>query len=109
MLCFDDALASLWLVVAPLLRRYGLRGVTYAIPGRVTDAPGVRPTLDDGPVDAAAADVAANPFATWPELRALARDGVIEIQSHTATHAMVFADAQPIGVVTPRVCRVSTS
>lgn len=101
MLCFDDALASLWMVVAPLLARYGLSAVTYAIPGRIAEAASVRPTLEDGPVDAAAADAAPNPFATWPELEALSRGGVIDIQSHTQTHSMVFVGAKPLGVVTP--------
>lgn len=101
MLCFDDALASLWLVVAPLLARYGLRAVTYAIPGRIAEATSVRPTIDEGPVDAAAADAAPNPFATWPELKALSDGGVVEVQSHTQTHSMVFVGETPIGVVRP--------
>jgi peptidoglycan/xylan/chitin deacetylase (PgdA/CDA1 family) len=101
LLAFDDALASVWLVVAPLLRRYGLTAVTYAIPGRVADAPSVRPTLDDGPVDAAAADFADNPFATWPELRALVSSGVVDVQSHTWSHSMQFCGDQPNDVVRP--------
>jgi hypothetical protein len=101
MLCFDDALASLWLVVAPLLSRYGLRAVTYAIPGRIAEAASVRPTIDDGPVDGALADAAANPFATWPELKALSDGGIVDVQSHTHTHSMMFAGQTPLGVVTP--------
>lgn len=101
MLCFDDALASLWLVVAPLLARYGLRGVTYAIPGRIAEAASLRPTIDGGPVDAVAADAAPNPFATWPEIKALSDGGVVEVQSHTQTHSMVFVGETPLGVITP--------
>ncbi len=101
MLCFDDALASLWLVVAPLLRRYGFQAVTYAVPGRIADADAVRPTIDAGPVDAAAADTAANPFVTWPELVALSNEGVVEVQSHSKTHAMVFVGDAVLEVVTP--------
>ncbi len=101
LLAFDDALASLWLVAAPLLRRYGLRAVTYAIPGRIVDAPAVRPTIDDGPVDAVAADSAAQPFATWPELRALVASGEVEVQSHTWSHSMIYCSDRPGSVVTP--------
>ncbi|ODS59514.1 MAG: hypothetical protein ABS36_00855 [Acidobacteria bacterium SCN 69-37] len=101
LLCFDDALASLWLVVAPLLRRYGFQAVTYAVPGRMRDAETLRPTIDNGPVDAAAADSAENPFATWPELIALSNEGVIDVQSHSFTHAMIFVDRQVIDVVRP--------
>jgi hypothetical protein len=87
------------MVVGPLLERYDLRAVTYAIPGRIRDAAAVRPTIADGPVDAAAADVEDNPFVTWPELRALAASGRVDVQSHTWSHAMVFSGATPIGVV----------
>lgn len=99
MLAFDDAWASLWLVVAPLLRRYGMRAVAYAIPSRIRDAAAVRPTLDDGPIDAVAADRADDPFVTWPELRALASSGVIDVQSHTWSHSMIFCGSAVVGRV----------
>ncbi len=99
MLAFDDAWASLWLVVGPLLKRYGLRAVTYAIPARVQDAAEVRATIDVGPVDAEAADRAPNPFVTWPELRSLSASGLVDVQSHTWSHAMVFCDRTAIGRV----------
>jgi len=99
MLAFDDAWASLWLVVAPLLERYDLRAVTYVIPGRVRDAAATRPTIADGPVDAAAADLADDPFVTWPELRALSASGRVDVQSHTWSHSMVFTGRKTIGVV----------
>ena len=101
MLAFDDALASLWMVVGPLLARYDLRAVAYAIPSRVSDAPTVRPTLADGPVNAAEADRAPNPFATWPELRALSASGRVDVQSHTWSHAMIFSGAVAADVVRP--------
>ena len=99
LLAFDDAWASLWLVVGPLLRRYDLQAVTYAIPGRMVEAPHVRPPLDDGAVDAVAADRAAQPFVTWPELRALAASGHVDVQSHTWSHSMMFAGDKVIGAV----------
>jgi peptidoglycan/xylan/chitin deacetylase (PgdA/CDA1 family) len=101
MLAFDDAWASLWLVVEPLLRRYDLRAVAYAIPGRLVDADVVRPTIDTGAVDAADADRAAQPFVTWPELRALAASGRVDVQSHTWSHSMVFTGDRVVGVVGP--------
>ncbi|HUF47078.1 MAG TPA: polysaccharide deacetylase family protein [Vicinamibacterales bacterium] len=100
MLAFDDALASFWLVVGPLLRAYGLSAVTYAIPGRVAEASTVRPTIDDGPVDPDA-DRAANPFATWPELAALASAGVADVQSHTWSHSQIFAGDRVVDAVGP--------
>jgi Polysaccharide deacetylase len=99
MLAFDDAWASLWMVVGPLLEKYDLRAVTYVIPGRLQDAEALRPTIVNGPVDAAAADRADNPFVTWLELRALSASGRVDVQSHTWSHSMIFAGSKVIGVV----------
>jgi len=65
-LTFDDAWASLWLVVGPLLARYDMRAVVYAIPALVEDAAAVRPTLDHGAVDSEREDAGPQPFCTWP-------------------------------------------
>ena len=101
MLAFDDAWASLWLIAGPLLRRFGLRAVTYAIPGRIADAEATRPTCENGNVDAAGADRAPNPFATWPELRALSSTGLLDVQSHTWSHSMIFTGDSVVGRVGP--------
>ena len=95
-LCFDDAWASVWTVAAPLLKQYGLTGITFAIPGRMTDADATRPALAD-----AAAAGGGSPFVTWPELRALDASGVIDVQSHTETHSRIFVSSELIGFVTP--------
>jgi peptidoglycan/xylan/chitin deacetylase (PgdA/CDA1 family) len=100
MLAFDDAWASLWFVVGPLLRKYGLRAVTYAIPGRIADAPAPRSIDADAEAAAAAADRAANPFVTWPELHALSTAGLVDVQSHTWSHSMIFTGHVVAGHVT---------
>jgi hypothetical protein len=91
-LCFDDAWGSLWTVVAPLLRKYGLTAITYAIAGRVPDAEGPRP------LEAAEGT---NVLASWPELKALNDEGVVDVQAHTYSHAMIFCDPQPAGFLSP--------
>jgi len=99
-LTFDDAWRSVWTVAMPLLRRSGLRAILFAIPGRVSDAATVRPTIDDNAAAALSA-VSSSPFATWPELRAMHASGVFDIQSHTRTHAMIFSHDQIVDFVTP--------
>ena len=101
MLAFDDALASLWMVAAPLLRKHRLKAVTYAIPRRTRGAPVVRPTIDDGVGDVTSVDAGEDRFATWPELRALSEAGVVEVQSHTHTHSMIFTGDRAIDFVQP--------
>lgn len=100
-LTFDDAWASLWMVAGPLLARYDMRAVVYAIPGRVGDASAVRPTIEQGTIDAAGADTGPEPLCTWPELRALVASGHVDVQTHTRTHALIFSEPRAIGVVTP--------
>lgn len=104
-LTFDDARASLWTVAAPLLRKYGLVAITFAIPERISDADILRPTLDDGAVSPEAADESGIPFVTWSELKALHASGTIDVQAHTLTHAAIFCSAEPTGFVTPEYSR----
>jgi Polysaccharide deacetylase len=97
-LTFDDAWASVWTVAASLLRKYSLTAILFAIPARVPEAEIVRPSDSangaDGPVSGPL-------FATWPELRALHASGIVDVQSHTRSHAMIFSDNTLTGFVTP--------
>jgi peptidoglycan/xylan/chitin deacetylase (PgdA/CDA1 family) len=97
-LCFDDAWASLWTVAAPLLNRFGLTAITYAIPSRIGEAATVRPTLE---ANSSAEGSGGSLFVTWPELRALSRSGIIDVQCHTETHSMIFCSGAISGFVTP--------
>lgn len=99
-LCFDDAWASLWTVAAPLLRRYDMRAVTFAIPGRIQDHPEPRPTLADPDHDPAVDD-SDQPCVSWSELRALHDSGTIDVQAHTWSHAMIFCDQNITGFLHP--------
>ena len=84
----------MWTDAAPLLRELGLTAIVYAIPGRMTDAAAGRAIDGDGEVDGP-------PFMTWPELGQLQNEGIIDVQSHTWAHAMVFTAARPIDFVRP--------
>jgi Polysaccharide deacetylase len=97
-LCFDDAWKSLADVAAPLLKQYGLRAITYAIPARITE---------HGEGD--------SPFVTWSELAELHSSGAIDVQSHTDSHSRIFASCevedfvQPGYETTPLLNRPQTS
>ena len=82
-LCFDDAWKSLSAVAAPLLKQHGLTAIAYAIPARITE------------------DGAGSPLVTWSELGALHASGVIDVQSHTYSHSMVFTASQPMDFLQP--------
>jgi len=96
-LTFDDAWVSLWTVAGPLLSRFGMTATVFVIPARLEDAAACRPTIDEG----GAEEPAGSPFVTWPELRALHDSGVLDVQSHTRSHAAIFCDPELVGFVTP--------
>jgi hypothetical protein len=101
-LCFDDAWASLWIVVAPLLRRYGLQAITYVSPAHVSAAAAPRPQWEAGSsAPAPDLDRSETSFATWPELRALHASGAVDIQAHSWRHATVFYGDAPLDFVRP--------
>ena len=83
-LCFDDAWKSLATVAAPLLQQFGLRAITYAIPGRITEAGGHF-----------------SPFVTWAELASLHASGIIDVQSHTESHSRIFTSSSAEDFVRP--------
>lgn len=98
-LCFDDAWSSLWTTAAPLLKRFGFTAITFAIPARIRDAEGVRPTIENGAVEDL--DRSDTPFVTWPELVALFESGIIDVQSHSYSHSMLFSSDTPVSFVSP--------
>lgn len=100
MLTFDHAWASLWTVAAPLLRRYGFRAVSYAIPGRVPEATECRPVMGV-PGHDPDVDHSERPFASWPELRCLSDEGIIDIQSNSWSHAKIFSHDKFLRLIEP--------
>ena len=100
-LCFDDAWASLWTVAGPLLKKYGFTAIAYAIPGRITDVNIMRPTIEQGVKSPGEIDCSSNPFVTWTELKALHESGIIDVQSHSYSHSMMYCSEKVIDFVTP--------
>jgi polysaccharide deacetylase len=82
-LTFDDAWESVASVALPLLKQLGLRAILFAIPARISDAPGE------------------TPFVTWSQLREIHASGVFDVQSHTRSHAMMFGGDQIVDFVRP--------
>lgn len=74
LLTFDDAGASLYTTAFPLLKQYGMHGVSFVVP-----------TFLDRPR-----------FCTWSQVQEMHRSGVIDFQSHTLCHR--FAPKWPLPV-----------
>ncbi len=110
LLTFDDGRGSLWTVGGPLLRRYGMRGLVFLVPGRVPSRPGpLPPDWDDVQAGRASADAVrghertGGAFLSWEEIAALAESGVLEFQSHTLTHARIHTAPEVVGFLTPEL------
>jgi peptidoglycan/xylan/chitin deacetylase (PgdA/CDA1 family) len=111
-LTFDDGRGSLWSVGRPLLRRHGMRGIVFLIPGRIASRPGPLPPDWDDVIAgrAAARDVLAREdgegsFLSWEEIEALSSEGTFDFESHTLTHARVHVSPEIVGFMTPSLRR----
>jgi len=109
LLTFDDGRGSLWTVGGPLLRRHGMKGVVFLVPGRMESRPGPpAPTWDD--VEAGRAEAAAvsaresgeGALLSWEETAALAGQGVFDFESHTQRHARVHVGPRVVDFLEPR-------
>src|SRR5262249_43437004 len=107
-LTFDDGRGSLWGVGLPLLKRYGMRGIVFLVPGRIPTGGGLPPTWEDvesGQVPAPRVlerESGDGALLSWVEIEAMARSGIFDFQSHTLTHARVHTGPNVVGFVTPK-------
>lgn len=109
LLTFDDGRGSIFSVGLPLMRRYGMRGIVFLIPGLTPSRTGpLPPTWDHVREGTAAADAvlareadAAGAFLSWQEVELLVRSGLFDFQSHTLSHSRVHVSPQLAGFVTP--------
>lgn len=86
-LTFDDGYLDNWGYVAPLLSKYGLKGVVFVNPEFVDPRDIVRPTLHDvWQGTCKLEDIPVRGFMSWPELRSLTESGSLSIQSHGMSH-----------------------
>lgn len=95
-LTFDDGRESLWTVGAPLMKKHGMTGIVFLVPGRTVSRPGPLP-----PATAPGTPAADEGLLSWEQIEALARSGPFDFQSHTHTHGRVHVKPHVVGFVTP--------
>jgi peptidoglycan/xylan/chitin deacetylase (PgdA/CDA1 family) len=105
-LTFDDATWTFWAFAFPLLERHSLRAILFAVPGLVPDDPTPYPNLLD--VEAGRASLEdlerraqLQPLCTWRELEIIRASGLVDIQSHSLTHALVPIGPKVVDFVHP--------
>ncbi|MCO5205971.1 MAG: polysaccharide deacetylase family protein [Anaerolineae bacterium] len=99
LLTFDDGDISWYDTALPLLEQYSFTATGFVVPNYIKAEPQRR--------------TGAKTWLSWPELRAMERSGVFDIQSHSHYHAQVFIrpkridfyhpgfDANPLGLDIP--------
>jgi peptidoglycan/xylan/chitin deacetylase (PgdA/CDA1 family) len=75
-LTFDDGYLDFWLHVFPVLRRYELKATVFVTTDFIDGETPARRLGVDAPWG----------FVSWPEMRAMVASGLVEVQSHAATH-----------------------
>ena len=79
LLTFDDARASFWTVVFPLLQEFQVPATLFV--------PSYWPGTDG--------------FMTWEQIRTCARSGLVDVQSHAHRHALVSVSRRLVGFASP--------
>ena len=108
-LTFDDGLKHVWTVAYPILKKYNLKAMCFLIPACVSEGKyPIRPTLEDYWKGHAPLKDILNlrdddtAFATWEEIKIMHESGVIDFQSHTMHHSLVFASNKVFTFMNPR-------
>lgn len=87
-LTFDDGYLDNWVYAFPLVKKYGMRFTLFVSPECMAPGSAVRPTLADvWEGRCKEDDLESLGYLTWPELRLMQESGVVDVQSHTMTHA----------------------
>jgi peptidoglycan/xylan/chitin deacetylase (PgdA/CDA1 family) len=87
-LSFDDGYLDNWVYAFPIAKKYGLKFTLFVSPECIDPRPVVRLNLDNlwnRECEHAALDGLG--YLTWAELKNMQESGVVDVQSHTMTHA----------------------
>lgn len=87
-LTFDDGLLDNWVYAWPLAKKYGMKFTIFVSPECIEPRSVVRPTLEDvWNGKCKPEELKALGYLSWEELKLMQESGIVDIQSHTMTHA----------------------
>jgi len=91
-LSFDDGLLDNWVYAWPLMKKYGMRFTLFVSPECLVSEDIVRPTLEDvWNGNCREEELQGLGYLSWKELEIMQGSGIVDIQSHTMTHAKFTA------------------
>lgn len=104
---FDDGDKSVWTVAYPLLKKYNFTCTTFLIPGRMQEGQTVGVNLFDYWQGKCSEEEliqeSKSGLANWKEIEQIYRDGVMDFQSHSNGHELVFTSNKVLTYVTPDI------
>jgi hypothetical protein len=93
LLTMDDGWSSVWSVAFPIAKRYGIHFTLFVVPDLMEITSECRPTLYDGldPASLVMRDMGPRRWLTWGEIWAMHASGLVDVQSHSMNHGVVFS------------------
>ncbi|MBV6438724.1 MAG: hypothetical protein DYG98_24615 [Haliscomenobacteraceae bacterium CHB4] len=87
-LTFDDGLLDNWVYAWPVAKKYGMKFTIFVSPECIEPRQIVRPTLEDvWNGTCKPEELKGLGYLSWKELKLMQESGVVDVQSHTMTHA----------------------
>jgi len=109
LITFDDGWGSLWTYGYPLLKKYGMHGVSFINPGLINNNEAHFHNLidlwegriSDGQlIDRERGE---EPLCTWGEIKKMAKSGAVEFQSHTMYHSLIMTSPEIVDFFHPSI------
>jgi peptidoglycan/xylan/chitin deacetylase (PgdA/CDA1 family) len=102
MLTFDDGFLDNWMIVYPILKKYGVKFTIYASQEFVRSQSQVRPMIDESSKsEHGESETELAGYLSWEELAEMEKSDLVDIQSHTSTHTWHFSGPHVIDFISP--------
>ena len=87
-LTFDDGRRSVLTDGLPIMKRFGLKGIVFLVPGRTPQSDARGTNRIDG-------------FLAWNDVATLVESGLFDIESHSLTHARIHTSGRVVATLQP--------
>ncbi len=94
-LTFDDGWKNLFTVAYPLLKKYGFTAICFLIAGLIPERRTIQTNKDKDVDDSKI-------LCSWEEIRVMHESGVIDFQSHSMYHCLIYTSSEIVDFFHPR-------